>query len=329
MWKFAVLSLVLLMTSRDVFSQSCTPDNCKLPDCRCWNHATLPGGLDASDVPQMVVVSFEYGINTANVDRYLELFDGLANPNGCQPKATFFPTELNTDFTVIKSLYDSKHEIGMTTPTGAIPLDAAQWKKDFADMKAKIAGAGVPEASIKGTRGPELYSGGDEQFDSIKDNKLVYDSTCVSIEYMDKDSLLWPYTYDYIENTPECTIGKTVTKSYPGFWQFIVADLVFQGTKCASPSACSLQISDSQDAFDFFYNSFALHYEGKTKAPFILYIDPTWLTVEYQRQGTRQFLEFIRAAFQDTWIVTTQQALDWIQAPVPSANATDFDPWKC
>ncbi|KAK3799933.1 hypothetical protein RRG08_064824 [Elysia crispata] len=329
MWKLAVISLTLLMTAQSVLSQCKPGENCKLPDCRCWDDKQLPGGLATEDVPQIVIVSFEYGINTANVDSYQELFDGITNPNGCQPKATFFPTELNSDFTVIKSLYDSKHEVAMTTPTGAIPLDADQWKKAFSDMKAKIAGAGIPEESVIGTRGPELYCGGDEQFDSIKENKLVYDSTCVTLEYMDKNSFLWPYTYDYIERTPTCTIGKTPTKPYPGKWQFLVADLMFKGTKCASPSSCSLQIKDSQDAFNFFYDTFAMHYEGTTKAPFILYIDPMWLTVEYQRQGTKQFLEFIAAAFDDTWIVTTQQALAWIQSPVPSANASDFKPWQC
>ena len=83
-------------------------------------------------------------------------------------------------------------------------------------MKAKLVKAGIPEAGITGSRGAELFSGGDDQFDSITENKLEYDSTCVSLEYMEKNNLIWPYTYDYIENTPACSIGKTPAKAHPG-----------------------------------------------------------------------------------------------------------------
>ncbi|GFO32982.1 chitin deacetylase 9 [Plakobranchus ocellatus] len=309
MWKVAVTSFVILTLSRGVLSQCKPGDTCKPPNCRCWNDVDIPGGFQPKDVPQIIIVSFEYAVNRANVDSYIELFDGISNPNKCEPRGTFFVSELNTDFEVVKSLFDDGHEIAMTTPSGSIPLDAKEWKEAFAEMKAKITGAGIPEADITGTRGPELYIGGNDQFDSIVDNKLKYDSTCVSTEYIDKENLIWPYTYDFIENTPACTIGETPAKPYPGKWQFLVADMKFGTTKCAAPSACSLLIKDSQDAFDFFYDSFALHYEGKTRAPFVMFIDPQWLT--------------------DTWIVTNQQALAWIKDPVPSANATDFAPWDC
>ena len=83
-------------------------------------------------------------------------------------------------------------------------------------MRAKIVGAGIPVDRVTGTRAPELYCGGDDQFDSITENKLEYDSTCVSLEYTDKNNLIWPYTYDFIENTPACTIGKTPTRAQPG-----------------------------------------------------------------------------------------------------------------
>ena len=33
--------------------------------------------------------------------------------------------------------------------------------------------------------------------------------------------------------------------------------------------------------------------------------------------------------YQDTWVVTAFQALQWVQDPTPIANLTDFAPWKC
>ena len=71
-----MLSLAMLVMSRGVFSQCNPGDNCKLPDCRCWDDKQIPGGLDVKDVPQMVIVSFAYGLNAANAGTYQELFDG-------------------------------------------------------------------------------------------------------------------------------------------------------------------------------------------------------------------------------------------------------------
>jgi len=317
------------MTSSLSHAQKCDPaTNCKAPDCRCWDDPAIPGGLTAADTPQIVLISFEYAVNSANVDMYTKLFTNLKNPNGCEPKGTFFVSKVNTDFETVKSLAEAGHQIGMTSLDGRIPQDGDQWLSNYKEMKAELVGAGIPEDRIMGCRGPELYAGGNGQFDAIKEVGLAYDSTCVSKDYTTKENLKWPYTYDFVEGTPSCTIGDAPSQAYPGKWQFLVADLVFKNTICASPSACSPLITSSQDAFDMLYQAFAEHNEG-SKSPFILYIDPLWLTVDYQLEGTVQFLDFVRSAYDDTWILTHQQALAWIQAPVASANTGDFKPWAC
>jgi len=309
-------------------AQKCDPTACKAPDCRCWDDPAIPGGLAAADTPQMVLISFEYAINAANVESYTNVFKSLKNPNGCDPKGTFFVSKTNTDFSTVKMLSDGGHQIGMTSPDGRIPQDDQQWLDAYKEMKAELVGAGVPEDRIFGGRGPELYAGGNGQFDAIKDVGLVYDSTCVSKDYTSKENLLWPYTYDFVDGTPSCTIGSPPTKAYPGLWQFLVADIEFKGQICASPSACSPLISTAQDAFDMLFEAFSEHYEGG-KSPFILYIDPLWLTVDYQLEGTVQFLDFIRTAYEDTWILTHQQGLAWMQDPQASTAAKDFKPWAC
>ena len=43
-------------------------------------------------------------------------------------------------------------------------------------------------------------------------------------------------------------------------------------------------------------DSFIKHYEGG-RSPFMIVVNPEWVTVDYKREGTRQFLEYVRAAF--------------------------------
>lgn len=55
----------------------CVPgDNCNPPDCRCWNDFSVPGGFDPLDVPQVVLITFQYAISTVNEATYLRLFEG-------------------------------------------------------------------------------------------------------------------------------------------------------------------------------------------------------------------------------------------------------------
>jgi len=276
----------------------------------------------------MVLVSFEYSVNQANVQLYRDLFKDLSNPNSCPPKATFYVQELNTDFAVVKELYDSGNEIGMTSSDGIIPPDAAGWLSTYTNMKQKITEAFIPGTAVQGTRGPELSSGGDDQYNAISEVGLSYDSTCASFEYSYKDNLLWPYTYDFTLNTPRCSIGRTPAAPHPGKWQFIVATVRAGGQNCASLSACSPFINSTQAAFNIIYDSFNEHYQGN-KSPFVLYIDPLWLTVKEQFDGTRQFLQMITDTYNDTYFITTQQSLDWMKTPVTIAEAKNFQPWAC
>jgi len=327
-----VLQLVLglSLAVHHVASQACIPgDTCKLPECRCWDDPALPGGLQAAQVPQTVLLSFEYAVNKANVDLYTRLLKDLANPNGCGVKATFFVQELNTDFSVVSDLHQQGHEIAMTSSDGIIPADKDAWLSTYQNMKTKISQTAlIPEDAIKGSRGPELSSGGDDQYDAIQQVGLSYDSTCSSFTYSYKSNLLWPYTYDFTYNTPQCSIGKTPASAHPGKWQFLVAAVRAGNQNCASLSACSPFVTSATDAFNLINESYEAHYQGN-KSPFVLYIDPLWLTVEAQYDGTRQFLEKVIKENQDTWFVTSQQALAWIQDPVTSDRAVDFRPWGC
>ena len=52
----------------------CTDRNCKLPKCFCAG-SKIPSDLKAGNTPQMVVLTFQNGINSQNYGFYRELFD--------------------------------------------------------------------------------------------------------------------------------------------------------------------------------------------------------------------------------------------------------------
>jgi hypothetical protein len=46
----------------------------------------------------------------------------------------------------------------------------------------------------------------------------------------------------------------------------------------------------------FFYFRFAGHYNGN-RAPFLMIVDPSWASNQDKRDGTAEFLQYIRSAF--------------------------------
>ncbi|RUS79417.1 hypothetical protein EGW08_012830 [Elysia chlorotica] len=145
----------------------------------------------------------------------------------------------------------------------------------------------------------------------------------------DEGNYLWPFTFDFAQGIPECTAGSPLNESFPGVWEFPIADLQFNGVKCASPSGCAPYIKTEKDAFDLFFTAFSQHYNQKTRPPFVMFIDPAWATNDMYAKGTNHFLQFVGAAFEDTWIITTQQALAWMKDPVIASKAHKFQPWGC
>ncbi|KAL8598040.1 hypothetical protein ACOMHN_062638 [Nucella lapillus] len=321
--------LILASLASQAASQTtaCKPgENCSPPNCRCWNDRGIPGGYPVEKIPQVVMLTFEYAVNNGNVDQYLDLFKNLVNPNNCPAVGTFFVQELYSDMAVVKSLSDNGHEIGVTSIDGKIPGSTKQWRDNLKEVRQVVSSAGVPEKSIIGVRAPDLKPGGLEEFLALSEEGFLYDASCATVSL--PEDLDWPYTYDFVSG-PKCDNGETPEKKFPGKWQVLVSDLEYNGTKCASPSACP-GIKSQREAFDLFYNSFITHYEGM-RSPFMIVINPQWVAVDFQREGTHQFLEYINAAFEDTWILTVTQALEWVRSPVPNANATAgaYAPWNC
>lgn len=304
----------------------CDPDKCELPNCRCFEDPKIPGGLAASETPQIVVVSFENNINSGNVDLYRSLFAEVKNPNGCEGKGSFYIEDDGTDYEIVKDLFDNGHEIGIHSLDGTTPKDNNAWLEMYKNVLSKLSSIGLDSKEIHGTRVPQLSVGSDDQFIGMGDNNILYDTSCVSVQYSSKETFLWPYTLDVMP-VPACDIGKAPSKPFPGKWEFMLADLFWEDIPCATPAAC-LNVTNKKDSFDLFFNSFIQHYEGN-KAPFVVIINPVFAKKPEMLEGAIEFLEYVRAAFEDTWVVPAYKALQWIQDPTPSANLTDFQPWKC
>ncbi|XP_039481613.1 uncharacterized protein LOC120445319 isoform X5 [Drosophila santomea] len=96
----------------DKTAAKCRKDVCLLPDCYCGGR-DIPGGLNASDTPQFVLMTFDDAVNTINIDLYEELFNNKSrkNPNGCSWRGTFYLSHEWTDYGMVQDLYSQGHEM--------------------------------------------------------------------------------------------------------------------------------------------------------------------------------------------------------------------------
>ena len=124
-------------------AQPCSPDICKLPDCRC-SGVDIPGNLPREKVPQMVMLSFDDAVN-GPVFRFYEtlglLKDGerLKNPNGCPSTATFFVSHEYTEYQLVQELYHNRHEIADHTISHRTPT--SWWKSaNYSQLTDEIVG---------------------------------------------------------------------------------------------------------------------------------------------------------------------------------------------
>ncbi|KAL1397416.1 hypothetical protein pipiens_002521 [Culex pipiens pipiens] len=73
-------------------AKRCDPAECELPYCFCNKDGTLiPKGLNADEIPQIILLTFDGAVNLNNYEHYKKVFNGKRqNPNGCDIKGTFF-----------------------------------------------------------------------------------------------------------------------------------------------------------------------------------------------------------------------------------------------
>lgn len=96
-------------------AEACDLSLCTLPECFCSKDGTLiPGRLEPSQVPQMILLTFDDAINFENWDLYTtKIFTpNRKNPNGCPIKATFYISHQYTNYAQVQKMWNDGHEIG-------------------------------------------------------------------------------------------------------------------------------------------------------------------------------------------------------------------------
>lgn len=310
----------------------CNPAECVLPYCFCSKDGTLiPGGLDAEDIPQMILLTFDGAVNLNNYHHYKKVFNGnRKNPNGCEIRGTFFVAHEYSNYVMIQELASKGHEIATETislQTGLQDKGYEEWVGEMIGMREILKHfSNISKSEVVGMRAPYLKPGRNTQYKVLEDFGYIYDS---SIGVPPKALPVWPYTLDY-KIPHDCKAGTCPTKTFPGVWEVPLNDHYvedYEGGHCPYLDQCVLHNHDSEEVFEWLQEDFSRYYE-QNKAPYMMPFHTNWFSIKDLEEGLHKFLDWT-STLPDVWFVTTTQALMWITDPKPLREINNFDAWTC
>lgn len=313
---------------RDEPAQPCDETKCKLPLCRCAN-TNIPGGLDPKQTPQIITINFDDGFRDLDYQTYYKpIFTNRKNPNGCQVGLTYFVSHNYTDYALMEHVYSNDgaefadHSVTHRSPTTWWE-DATEeeWSHEINDQRSILElWGGMGKDEVRGFRSPFLVT-------SETELKVLHESSFLYEASMGTTTNYWPFTLDY--ESPICISPATCPKNaYPGLWLVPIA-LYKQsnGNYCAMLDACTTPITE-EDWFNFLMENFNAHYDYN-RSPFGIYSHSAWFYIsDVRAKAMEAFLDKV-LAFEDVYIVTQSQMLDWVSQPVALDKIKDFDSWKC
>jgi hypothetical protein len=328
-------------TSKDAAGYSCDPSKCKLPNCNCAS-TSPPGGLDPKDVPQFIVFTADDAVQSYTLDAVNQFLAHRQNPNGCQPKMTYYVSLNYTNYTLVTDWYVAGNEIADHTMTH---VGQARSDEINGNLIALNALAGIPLSSIAGFRAPFL----DYSVDTLKDlyaAQFTYDSSsAASIPVTDPDTdAYWPYTLDNGLANNCLTVPNTCKgePKLPGFWE-VPMYAFFDDRGVAGPHLMDpwldaanggTKVNDSA-TLEYMKNTFTAHYNGN-RQPIGLYTHPIHLSTTYPGvNAPKSTIDMVNAFLdwaqqqQNVWIVSTEQLLEWVRNPVPLSQLNNFNALKC
>jgi hypothetical protein len=328
-------------TSTQAAGYSCDPNKCKLPDCNCAS-ASPPGGLSPDDVPMFIVFTADDAVQSYTLDSVNQFLAHRKNPNGCQPKMTYYTSLNYTNYTLVTDWFVAGNEIADHTMTH---VGSPSKEEINGNLIALNALAGIPMSSIIGFRAPFLnYTA--ETLQLLHDAGFTYDSSAsASIPVTEKDTdAYWPYTLDNglandCLNVPDACQGKL---KLPGFWE-IPMYAFFDKRGPAGPHLMDPWLDtangenkvDDQATLDYMKDTFTAHYNSN-RQPIGLYTHPIHLSTTYPgveaSKSTinmiNQFLDWAQNQ-QNVWIVSSEQLLAWTRNPTKISDLNNFDALKC
>jgi hypothetical protein len=160
--------------------------------------ADPPGGLAASNTPQIICITFDDSVN-ANSRSRVQTLSGHTQHGGRPVPFTFFVSTEYTDYWLVHLYHAEGHEIAvhtMTHTTGS-ETDFSTWIREIEGCRHVLARYGnIPREDIRGFRAPFLKYG-PAHFDALSALGFDYDSSVYErpgFLSADGGSLIWPYT---------------------------------------------------------------------------------------------------------------------------------------
>uniref|UniRef100_A0A6P7H284 Uncharacterized protein LOC114345178 isoform X1 n=2 Tax=Diabrotica virgifera virgifera TaxID=50390 RepID=A0A6P7H284_DIAVI len=313
----------------------CNPKKCSLPDCFCSENGTkIPGNLQPSVIPQMIMLTFDDAVNDDNWDLYSRvLFSKFyQNPNKCPIKATFFISHQYNNYQYTQKLWNEGHEIAIHSITHRGPEDWWTYNATIEDWFDEMVGQAnilnrfskVRMEDIKGMRVPFLRIGWNRQFLMMKEFGFVYDSSMV-VPFSNPP--LWPYTMDY-KMPHRCVGSKQLcpSRSYHNIWELPMNQLEAGEFTCAMVDSCPSTMTGNE-VYELLMHNFRRHYLSN-RAPFGLYFHSAWFKNSSYLSAFQKFLSDVLKQT-DVWFVTNWQAIEWIKRPRTLDKIHTFEPWSC
>ncbi|RIA97714.1 hypothetical protein C1645_751818 [Glomus cerebriforme] len=321
-------TLLGVVSRLDSVEAACDPTVCLPPKCFCPS-INPPGGLTLDKTPQFVQITFDDSIQPNTLKVANELIGKRVNPNGCPIKGTYYVSIQYTDFSLVTQWYAAGNEVADHTMTH--PQDPFD-DEIIGNKQSLNAFAGIPNGKIAGWRSPFL-NWQPKTFDIIAQQGFLYDSSTTALE----DDATWPYTMDYgLYN--DCWKGFCNQTIHPGLFEIPMAAILDdQG----SPHLMDPYLDGPTDTVKGWLQNNFLRHAKQGKTPFGIYVHPAHL---YQIPGTplapntpdpdaslkmlEEFLDWALAQ-PDTWVVTSQQLLEWMKNPVPADQLKTYAPFSC
>ncbi|OWF46737.1 uncharacterized protein LOC110455303 [Mizuhopecten yessoensis] len=326
------LYMVAMVMSSEVCNQGV---NCFLPDCFCGGTVDPGTFAKSSDIPQMVLFSFDDAVTGDIKDMYDKLFaPNRLNPHGCPISMTMFVSHNFTNYDHVRDLYRRGMEVAVHSVTHRVPI--TYWKLATYDTlsfeiiqqrKYLSEKSGIPLKDIRGWRSPFLQPSGDQQFSILKEENFEYDSTFTVSTKDGNNSRVWPSTLDFGWNY-ECNIPPCPRGKYKGFWELPVQMLENPAGKFGCLYTDSCRPGTIDETFQLFWANFHSHYTT-TRSPLFFTMHPAWLIEEKNFQALDYFLLTLLHYYDDVYFINYQQLLQWMKRPQKLQNISDFAPWDC
>lgn len=292
------------------------PETCIPPACFCPQSAP-PGRLNPKETPQFLLLSFDDAVTSESFKR-VQPFLNRKNPNGCPVKATFFVTNDDTDYLLIRQLHAAGHEIAVHTITHNTDLQTSyrRWLKELAGSKKALANLSkIPNSEISGFRAPYLKYN-PEMFKALAELKFTYDSSVSEVPGVfssSESSMIWPYTLDF-GVAQRCFTGECPAKPLRGIFEIPMHALESERQEpvAMDPEGTSAEI------LELYRNNFLKHFEGN-RAPFGIYLHARWLEKPGHAQALSEFLKQAQT-LPDVQMITFSDLIKYMRRPVPSSE---------